>query len=521
MTVADRPSTRTDRVVSVLCGSTRRVWWVSFALVALAGSLWSLASPLYSGPDEPAHATRAVSLVRGQWLGEQTAVVDNNAMEVEVPATYTANPFCYVFAPSEPAACQQWPDEGGTIELLTTAARHPPMYYALVGIPSLFDQSPASIYAMRLISALGAAALMASAITTLAGMLRPRVALLGFLVALTPMVLFVSGLVNPSSFEIAGAIGTWVGGFALLRSAQRVAQPPAEGAVGGAVAAIAPRLVWSTAIAASVLVLSRALAPVWLAGIVVVLLIVSPWSAVGALVKNRTARWGALVVAVAAGAQAAWILLAKPLAQVDTQRVITDSLWGRISGAFERSIDYPRDMVGNLGWLDTPAPRAVALVWLAMLAAVLVVGLVAGTARQRLGIVATLVATVVVPVAMDAMQAPRTGFIWQGRYTIPVAVGVPLLCGLVAATSSRAVATRALRWIVPLAGVGFVFAHGLMFAQALKRYAVGVGSSWRFFDADLPWTPPLGNFALAAAFGIVVAALACWLVIARRDPEVT
>jgi hypothetical protein len=122
---------------------------------------------------------------------------------------------------------------------------------------------------------------------------------------------------------------------------------------------------------------------------------------------------------------------------------------------------------------------------------------------------------------MDAMQAPRTGFIWQGRYTIPVAVGVPLLCGLVAATSSRAVATRALRWIVPLAGVGFVFAHGLMFAQALKRYAVGVGSSWRFFDADLPWTPPLGNFALAAAFGIVVAALACWLVIARRDPEVT
>ena len=213
MTVADRPSTRTDRVVSVLCGSTRRVWWVSFALVALAGSLWSLASPLYSGPDEPAHATRAVSLVRGQWLGEQTAVVDNNAMEVEVPATYTANPFCYVFAPSEPAACQQWPDEGGTIELLTTAARHPPMYYALVGIPSLFDQSPASIYAMRLISALGAAALMASAITTLAGMLRPRVALLGFLVALTPMVLFVSGLVNPSSFEIAGAIGTWVGGL--------------------------------------------------------------------------------------------------------------------------------------------------------------------------------------------------------------------------------------------------------------------------------------------------------------------
>jgi hypothetical protein len=80
--VADRPSTRTDRVVSVLCGSTRRVWWVSFALVALAGSLWSLASPLYSGPDEPAHATRAVSLVRGQWLGEQTAVVDKDRKSV-------------------------------------------------------------------------------------------------------------------------------------------------------------------------------------------------------------------------------------------------------------------------------------------------------------------------------------------------------------------------------------------------------------------------------------------------------
>ena len=512
---------RVARLVEVLCRSTRRVWWVSFILLAVTGSLWSLASPLYSGPDEPAHTVRAVSLVRGQWLGQQTEVVDNNALEVEVPATYTANPFCYVFEATVPAYCQQWPPEGGEVELLTTAGRHPPTYYALVGIPSLFNQSPASIYAMRLVSVLVSAALMASALTTLAGLRRTRLALLGFLVALTPMVLFVSGLVNPSAFEIAGAIGTWVGAFALLRAAQDTSLARPEGSLPTRPGAIPPRLVWSTAIAASVLVLSRALAPVWLAGIVVVLLIVSPWGAMRALARDRTARAGAALVALATAGQVAWIVLAKPLAQVDTQRVIEDTLWGRISGAFGRSIDYPRDMVGNVGWLDTPAPPSVAVVWLVLLLVLLALGLVAGTARQRLGIVVTLLATIVVPVAMDAMQAPRTGFVWQGRYTIPVAVGVPLLCGLVAATSRRQIPPWVSRWVVPLAAAGFVVGHGLMFVQALKRYAVGVGASWRFFDAELFWEPPLGNLALALAFGVAVILLGCWLVVARRDPEVT
>lgn len=497
----------------------RRVWWVSFVLLSLAGSLWALASPLQSGPDEPAHIFRATSLVRGQLLGEVTERTDNNRLAVEVPSAYLANPGCYAFQPNVPASCLELPEEGGVRTVLTSAARHSPFYYAVAGLPSLVNQSSGSSYAMRIVTAIVSAALLASAVTTLA-LRGGRVAMAGFLVALTPMVLFVSGLVNPSAPEIAAAIGTWVGGAALGTAAMRLAahreahrdsHPDSQPAA--ARRSLPPRLVWSTAIAASVLVLSRALSPVWLAGIVVVLVILTPWSAIRVIAADHRARGGAALVVVAAGVHLWWLLWARPLAAVDPERTIETDLGGRISGAFWRSIDYPRDMVGNAGWLDTPAPRWVAWLWLAMLVVLLVFGLLAASARQRLAIVAVLAATVVVPVALDAMQAPRTGFIWQGRYTIPVAVGVPLLCGWALATARRPLPPVVGRWLAPLLAVGFVAAHVGMFYTALRRYAVGSEGPMRFLAADLPWVPPLGNLGSLAAYGVVMTVLAGWLVV--------
>ena len=41
----------------------------AFAVFALLGILWSLASPVFSVPDENAHATKAIAQVRGQIVG--------------------------------------------------------------------------------------------------------------------------------------------------------------------------------------------------------------------------------------------------------------------------------------------------------------------------------------------------------------------------------------------------------------------------------------------------------------------
>ncbi len=494
--------------VERLTASTRATWWVSFVLLAVASSTWAVAMPLWGGPDEPAHAARSASLVGGEWLGVQTEVIDNNALLVTVPEAITSGtPGCFVFDSAVPADCAEWIYEDRDTEVLTTAGRHPPAFYAAIGLPIVFAPSEAGLYGMRLLGALTSAAVLASALTTLLWLARRRdpgagLAPLGLLVALSPMVLFITGLINPSSWEITGAIGTWVGGVTLVLLAGEGRRVPT-------------RVVAATAVAASVLVLSRALAPIWLAGIAIVLVIIARPGALRALVAERAVRIAAGVVAAATTAQVLWLLLASPLAQVDTQRSLDLTLTERVSQAFENSLLHPRDMVGRIGWLDVWPPAVTVWVWLTLALVVVAVGLWAGSLRQRLGILAVVAATAVIPVLFDAMQASRTGYVWQARYTIPVAVGIPLVSAVVAATSRR----RPLlppRLVLPVAAAGFVIGHVALFYNGLRRYAVGVDGPRRFLSVDTPWSPPGGNLLAVMVYVGVIVALAWWVAAPRR-----
>lgn len=516
MTAGDTPSGAVDDRpagwVARLTASTRATWWVSFVLLAITSSTWALAMPLWGGPDEPAHAARSASLVGGEWLGVQTEVVDNNALLVTVPEVLASGtPGCFVFDPAVPADCARWDYGDGEVELLTTAGRHPPAFYAAVGLPILLASSEVGLYGMRLLGALTSAAVLASALTTLLWLVRRRdpgagLAPLGLLVALSPMVLFVTGLINPSSWEIAGAIGTWVGGGSLVLLAGEGRRLPT-------------RVVAATAVAASVLVLSRAMAPIWLAGIAIVLAIIARPGALRALIAERTVRIAAGVVAAATTAQVLWLLLASPLAQVDTQRSLDISLTERITGAFENSLLHPRDMVGRIGWLDVWPPTVTVWVWVGLVVVALAVGLWAGSARQRLGILAVVAATAVIPVLFDAMQASRTGYVWQARYTLPVAVGIPLVSAVVAATARR----RPLlppRLVLPLAAAGFAIGHIALFYNGVRRYAVGVDGPRRFLSVDTPWAPPGGNLLAVMVYVGVILALAWWIAAPRRPAVV-
>lgn len=496
------------RVGDWFAASARRVWLVTFAVVALAGACWSLSLPLYAGPDEPAHMLRSVSLVRGQIIGEDIGVVDNNARKVTVPGVYTTgNPGCFAFDPEIPAGCQTWDFPDGDVDILTTAALHPPAFYAWVGLPTLVSESRLSVYAMRLMGVVLFSAIIASAAVTLSRLERGRLAGLGLVVVLTPMVLFVSGLVNPSSAEIAGAIGTWVGGFVLLRHAGL------HGVVDG-------RVVARTAAAASVLMLSRALSPLWVVAIAVVLLIGAPAGAVRALWRSTAARVGAAVVAASGVAAAAWIVLARPLSQVDTLRSFDLDPMDRFLLALGASGRAPADMVGRLGWLDIPVPPVTLFVWYAMIGAVVAIGFALATRRQALALAAVVAGTIVTPVLMDYMQAPRTGYIWQARYTIPVAVGIPLLAALSAAASRRSAVFDRSR-LFALFGVAFAAGQVLAFHKVLFRYAVGLEGDLDVLFRTTQWAPPFGQLPWLVAYTVVMVAAGWWLVnlaTTRRGP---
>ena len=133
-----------------------------------------------------------------------------------------------------------------------------------------------------------------------------------------------------------------------------------------------------------------------------------------------------------------------------------------------------REMIGNFGWLDTPAPTYTIFVWLMGLGFVVVGGLLVAARRDLAVLVGLLIAAVVVPVLLEARSVSEKGLIWQGRYTLPLAVGVPILAAFAAtrAADEDGAAIR-VRSIVPLI-VLIVTAHWAAFAWAERR-SVTVG----------------------------------------------
>src|SRR5260370_30073278 len=80
-------------------------FWIAFAFMAMLGIVWSLASPLFSIPDENAHATKAIAQVHGQVIG--TVEPGQPYPVVHLPPGYTYNPssVCYLFVTTKSAHC--------------------------------------------------------------------------------------------------------------------------------------------------------------------------------------------------------------------------------------------------------------------------------------------------------------------------------------------------------------------------------------------------------------------------------
>jgi hypothetical protein len=122
----------------------------------------------------------------------------------------------------------------------------------------------------------------------------------------------------------------------------------------------------------------------------------------------------------------------------------------------------------------------------------LLVGLGLALGRRRLAIaIATLLGLIVlVPALLEFIEAERFGFGWQGRYTLPLAVGLPILCGYTLAQEPARVLQRGR--LTTVLGVAFVVAHLLAFWQNMRRYTVGSDGPLLFWtDAD-SWRWPCG-----------------------------
>jgi hypothetical protein len=451
---------------------------------------WSVITPIYGAPDEPAHILRAESLVRGQLIG--TKVPGTGDLRVTVPAflgdaAHQAS--CLAFKPVVPASCLHLTSTGhGTREVLTSAGRAPPAYYAVIGLPSLVVPGIAGIWVMRLLNAVLCAALVALAFDTARRYLTGTLAWLGIAVAVTPMLFFLSGIVNPSALEIAAGVALWVAGSALAVSGRDVE----------------PALVDRVGIAAAVLVLCRQLGPLWVPLIAVVLLIVSGVARVQEVWRQRRARaWtGALVVLGVAAL--AWDFGTGALNTENTNTVGTTlGVLDRLRDSFGATYTRFLEMIGLFGWRDTRAPTLTVLVWTLALGGVVLAFYLLGSRRALLAAGLLTVAIVLVPILLEVPAAPSDGFYWQGRYTLPIAVGLPILAGALIRPGTNWRLRRAGAITAAALGTGLLLA----FLEFWRRNAVGT-HGYVFFLSGASWHPPVPWWVLLPA---AVALIAAWM----------
>ncbi len=476
-------------------------WTTSLALLFLLIEAWSLATPLMASPDEPAHTIKAAAVARGEFYGtpaRATKQGPSSEITVRVPeniAGLGALPSCYATHPNVPASCAPTPGASTReVNIATTAGRYEPLYYGIVGLPSLLFPSNTGIWLMRGVSGLLSALFLASALESAAACKKRRLLVWGVAGAMTPMVLFMAGTINPNGLEASSAICLWTSGIALLAEQSVVADR---------------RLLARVGISAAVLVQVRGLSPLWLFLIAIALVVLAGRSQLAELSRDRVARIWAGVLAISCAFTAWWLVRYDPLALLPTGHGPPKhaSASTVIANSIGFSDGFVREMIGVLGWLDVPVPSVTYYGWIAIIFMLLGLGLFLGRRPYVVVLVGLLVLTVVIPIVFEAANAHSLGYVWQGRYTLPLAAGIPLVAA--GAVVNGYLTDRMHRRVATVIPVVLVIAEFAMFFQALRRYTVGLRGTFLPFGGK--WHPPFGTVAISVAFIVLLVAFGVWL----------
>lgn len=491
-----------------------RVFLAAFAVFFALSACWSLATPMFASPDETSHLVKAAATVRGE-IGGKRGFVQQGMKEGQseqptrsyrVPAAYAAavTP-CFAHRPLVTPECEKGHSEHphsrtGTLRMYTTAGHYNPIYYALVGWPSLLSKGVHGMYLLRLVSAFLNSLLLAGAVALAAAWRRPGLLLAGLLTAVTPMVLFLDGMVNPNSLEVSSAVLAWVAALSLALQPDPV---------------LLRRRVLVLVGAGTLLVNVRPLGYEWLAAILgTAMLVATGRGTIRAVLRDRTTLY-----ATAAASPLLFFGLWWTLHNGDDAKVPYvkgDALIPAAHATLDGAQWYIECMIGFFGWLDAPAPMVTYDLWIGVTVLLALAAVVFGRWRQCVAVIALAIGLVAIPVLAQGTEAAHIGMIWQGRYLLAFAVGLPILAGAVIAArvneateaSGMRLPRRLDRRVVLTLGITLAFADVAAFFHTLRRYLTGLDG--RLSLSKITWQPPghwevwmvLYTLALAASVAL-------------------
>jgi hypothetical protein len=309
---------------------------------------------------------------------------------------------------------------------------------------------------------------------------------------MTPLVLFTLASVNPSSWEIAGAVALWTAGLGLTTVPR-----------GWPFAALSLVMIGGSAIAAW----SRPGAAILVAGSCGFIWLFSELSR--PLEHPRRGPYVAIAASVVV-AVIGYFAGGRPSAEVgwpDSRPPGVSTLWLVIYDALQA----PRVLIEStslLGWVDTPSPPWITIAYLGALGFFFLSAIRGATASIALALNALAGSALLFVIAVYVLNNDVVLFNWQPRYFVPFLVGIPIAASLYSAAMWRETGTRRLSLVL---AVGVATAEILSHYQNLLRYTNGLGIGIEVIAWKAPvWNPSilgvLEIVALNAAGMILVAA---------------
>ena len=221
--------------------------------------------------------------------------------------------------------------------------------------------------------------------------------------------------------------------------------------------------------------------------------------------------WAAAVVAVTL-IQLVWSAWAKPLSEGNTAQKGLDE---PISFILRQSVgklywSNTREMIGVFGWLDTLVPNGdrrdlAARDRRARAARRSAAGRGGWRGRSAL----TIAFAYLVPVGIETCAPSANNLVWHGRYTLPFAVGIPLLGGYAwRRLEGRALAIRRVAWWLGAGSWSRRCSRSARPCGATRSGSTGRSSS---SGRATSWTPPVPSWLLVVGYLAVMAGLVWWV----------
>jgi predicted membrane protein DUF2142 len=472
---------------------THTIW--RFPALFVLGALfiqiaWTLSLPAFTGADEFDHAYRAAAVAGGEWRTDLSAPSGTHGDLVSVPESLppAAAPICNWMPYTTRYNCAAVDDLGdGMVTVASGAARYNPAFYWVIGTVAKGTDGVPSLYVMRLASALLCALMLglaAWAVGLWAKTIWPKMALV---ISMVPVAVSSLAVAAPNGLEFCAALSLWA---SLLGVARTKAAPHLQ-----------RRLIWSCLPGGLVLTTVRGLGPLWLALTVLIVIAVLGISQTRAIISSqRTAvSWVAALLTGGTLASVWWILSAGTT--IDPTQDL--GLSNPVGNSFKQMPLWVFQGFGAFPTRSEPAPLAVYLIGIPLTVGFCVLGWGAAGTRIRRALVLVLGLSVAVPLLSTMAVYSHSGAVWQGRYGLPLVVGLVLLVGV--ALEDRG---YQLRWRVIVLGAAWV---AFTTAQSVSVvHVVNKERSMNPFAETSHWLMPqpsliaLLSIAGCAAWGLAI-----------------